>query len=1153
MSGQQNPFRRWSLFNQSPAPPPPLSQPYPHPAYPSVAGHGQGHILPPQGHSQDPAQASGPAFQRPQSDFFYLLPPQVQQVQGHHLQSPVHSPVHQSQPPSYTTPQFPNRPVHPAFNAFLGNVPGHVPYNPAVVAAAPTGIQMRFQPQMHPGNSAPHLHQPPPLPPRPVSFHYQPPPQQPAYPVPPPPPQQPQQPTYSVPPPPYAQDSLDAQVDTKPPLQYQPPPAPPPDSLPVAQPQLQPQPIEMPTSAPTPKPEEPAAAEPPGGCEEPLAAPDAVRNSTPSRASPNDHSAPEVVSAFDPHGTAADAPIPVSSEPAPATDDKPRMYASFNNYRDDFAYWSTDDQTGVVEPTKPDAPEPSHTAVPSSTPHAPAPPPAPKENTASTTETQSSGATAATPSPATDSQTANNSAFYGYHEPHNYVKTTRKTALSPEKPAPDESPPAAAQPTTANNDAYYGYHTPHNYVNTARKTTMDSSEPSFASEVSTPTSPSVQRPPPPRQPSARKPVGSRPTASSGPAPAPPAPGPAAVDDSLSKRLASMNFSDWTDDDPPYAPMPTIQSSGPGNAVSYECTSERYLDYTTTFHFLPATPGFLICTYCFHKHLAQTPLASHFTSGLINQGRCLFNVRHVTAVLLPPAIASGSLAALTAHMKTRAPVPACAGPEGIGPGNGMSWHMLTNEASGSSQVLQALLVCEACYSDSIAGSPFAGNFRPQPDSVKHESGTTWVCDLSLRYVGRSLHKAMTAHNWSIFTKAVETRVPLGTCPGQVPATTPTRWMTVAPPLAVPGMRGCEACVLDAVGDTPFASHFIPAQGPAPTGPTTCALKLNLPVSAALSTAVTQRNFNIFVTAARIACGPAPGPCVNAGKRSSRWYSPVHGGAAAAEMDVCEACYTGILAPLGMSLHFRANTRPANVDILCDLNLFGATGRPYLMRLMQALDMGTMTPFTQALTTRQLAPADGGCPRNEMAKDREWFGWARAFPDVAVCTACWDAVAARSPLAQSADVRRRAVPAGTICSLYSPRMRSLFAQACAEGSIDSWLAFATQRVAVWLRVWQRNEEMKMKLTMMQIQQNQAMTAGIASSFYGAFAGIAEMNQGPNHLRYGNSSVGWHDSYQRFESAKLHKDMLNHSSNVNSIFASMVGQGSDEQWDELWKAVE
>ncbi|PHH54824.1 hypothetical protein CFIMG_007685RA00001 [Ceratocystis fimbriata CBS 114723] len=1009
MSGQYNPLRRWSLFNQTAAPPQPGQQPA-QPYYPQQQQQQYGY---PQ-NSGYVQQGPGPSLPRPQSTFFYAPP-----VVYNSVQSPVHS-----QQPSYNTPQYlqnqqypPPLPPQPHANYRPHPPPGPVLYNPAVAAAAPPGVPMQYSTQTH-------IRQPPPLPPRPVSFHYQPPP-------PPPQPQvqlqaqvqaqaqaqvqaqaQPQkkphqelaesQSTFGVPPPPYDLHNSDAQVTVN--IDIARIPTPPPVEMPVTVPEQKPVP-ESPKVLESDK--KPVVTPEPG--------PSSNRSPQPTA---DTDSAPEVVPGFDPGGIAAGAPIPVSSEEPLAkdafVDDKPRMYASFNNYRDDFAYWSQGEQTGVEK----------------------------------SVEGESASA------PTLDSVSASAAAPPLKQTPVSSVGSTHTPAPLPARqPAPPRLPSARKPVATS-----------------ATSTTA-------ASVLSAPPTPAINTNPSP---------------------------PVSVDTVLTKQFASMKVSDWTDDDIEFQRMPIIAASGPGNAVGFECTSDRYLDYAARFYYMPSTPGFLVCSYCFNKHLIATQLAQHFLSGVVYQGRCLFNTRHITSVLLPAAVASGSHDALVEHMAKRTLMPACAGPDGIGPTNGMSWYMVRNEASTSLAVLESLLVCEACFNDVIDGGPFAASFMPLPDTIKHEDNTTWVCDLSLPYVRRGLLKAMTAGDWRIFTAAVETRVPLATCPGKVPAGSPVRWMTAAPPLTVPGFRACEACVLDAVGGTPFAVHFAPATGPLPgqkpTDPTICALKLNLPANVALSNAVAQRNFNIFLTAARIACGPEPGPCINAGKQSHRWYSPVHGGAAAGEMDVCEACYTGILALLGMGLHFRANTRPQNLEVLCDLTLFGPTGRAYLQLLMQAVDRGTMEPFTRALETKELTPADGGCPGSTPTADRTWFGWSRAFPDTAICPACFAAVAERSPLAQTIDVRQCIVPTTTMCSLYSVRMRSLFARACREGSPDSFLAFAAQRVAVWVRVWEHTEGLK-----------------------------------------------------RFEAAKQHQNMLDHAGNVNTIFASMVGEGTAEQWEAVWKAVE
>ncbi|KKF93417.1 hypothetical protein CFO_g4231 [Ceratocystis platani] len=724
MSGQYNPLRRWSLFNQTVAPPQPGQQPA-QPYYPQQQQQQYGY---PQ-NSGYVQQGPGPSLPRPQSTFFYAPP-----VVYNSVQSPVHS-----QQPSYNTPQYlqnqqypPPLPPQPHANYRPHPPPGPMLYNPAVAAAAPPGVPMQYSTQTH-------IRQPPPLPPRPVSFHYQPPP-------PPPQPQvqlqaqvqaqaqaqaqaqvqaqaQPQkkphqelaesQSTFGVPPPPYDLHNSDAQVTVN--VDIARIPTPPPVEMPVTVPEQKP------------VPESPKVLE---SDKKPVVTPEPgpTSNSSPQPIAETD-SAPEVVPGFDPGGIAAGAPIPVSSEEPlvkdASVDDKPRMYASFNNYRDDFAYWSLGEQTGVE-------------------------------------------------------------------------KSVEDTALT-------------------------------------------------------------------------------------------------------KQFASMKISDWTDDDVEFQRMPIIAASGPGNAVGFECTSDRYLDYAARFYYMPSTPGFLVCSYCFNKHLIATQLAQHFLSGVVYQGRCLFNTRHITSVLLPAAVASGSHDALVEHMAKRTLMPACAGPDGIGPTNGMSWYMVRNEASKSLAVLESLLVCEACFNDVIDGGPFAASFMPLPDTIKHEDNTTW---LSVR----------------------------------------EKYRPVVP------------------------------------------------------NAVAQRNFNIFLTAARIACGPEPGPCINA-----------------------------------------------------------------------------------------------------------------------------------------------------------VRMRSLFARACREGSPDSFLAFAAQRVAVWVRMWEHTEGLKVKLAMMEMQRIQAMTAGISSVFYGTMASVNEISCGRDQYNYGNSSLGYYSSPQRFEAAKQHQNMLDHAGNVNTIFASMVGEGTAEQWEAVWKAVE
>ncbi|KAK1991039.1 hypothetical protein LX36DRAFT_675514 [Colletotrichum falcatum] len=450
---------------------------------------------------------------------------------------------------------------------------------------------------------------------------------------------------------------------------------------------------------------------------------------------------------------------------------------------------------------------------------------------------------------------------------------------------------------------------------------------------------------------------------------------------------------------------------------------------TTWYTHPTAPHFSICSRCYEDHLVGTRFEHDFRGKVCDDDKprvCRFSKPRIRDHILRSTLATGRIEDLVSFLGRRSAIPDCRGADGVVGSQGPRWYRPKNNA------VPNMVVCQACFEDHIQPYRFAANFEAASGQAPTD---VWSCDLSTPRIQKAYRAAAAGDDWAAFTREAVARMAMPACArGQKVTVGSRRWFTPAAAAAAAagrhhdGVLVCEACYHDHVvgsgkeeerkwrdagGD--LASRY--------GSLVYCALG-HFNVGVAMSRAAETGDPSVFWRALDAArgeefCGPQ-------GIRDGTWYTfPSH----PEEFAICASCVATVAEPLGLasSLVTKCGVTPG-ATTLCSFNPASPRFAAYMGKLLE----GFFTADTQPLESYALEFASLPlCPRDEDLPNRRWYGWR----DCAVCPSCYHEFARGTALAASMPLKGDMVAASLMCEMYSPRMRALYAEACARSPPDA----------------------------------------------------------------------------------------------------------------------
>ncbi|KAK1750138.1 hypothetical protein QBC47DRAFT_353959 [Echria macrotheca] len=472
-----------------------------------------------------------------------------------------------------------------------------------------------------------------------------------------------------------------------------------------------------------------------------------------------------------------------------------------------------------------------------------------------------------------------------------------------------------------------------------------------------------------------------------------------------------------------------------------CFRNRRVPFARTWYTHPSSPTFYICAWCFDHYISTSRFASSFTkSHRTIEGTCNFHPHRITRVLWPSVLETNDLSPLVEYMQHRAKIPPCLGMTPYTPSPskpGVKWYIPPPPDSGGIDDFGA---CQACYEDYLCATPFAGRFTHDPS----KTGEGWICDLAIPYTLRALLRRSPTNDWASFVSAVHHRMAKGLCTAQ-PTTTGTKlWYTV--PGAAVHLDICEACYADSFAETPYADVVTMSVDRAGDGWTS--IKCDMAGYGPLLDLV----FALDAQHAHPDAFRQPLLAIAAAPRCHR-ADPIIDGlfynfapAPVDEFGVCEACYAGVITPLGMAYTLAPSPERVQGRFWCAFN----PRMLQLRRFVDALNAEIDSPRSNAGVFEAAARkwmSIMPCPKRDTVpggQGHEWWGW----PDCPVCHECYEDVVRGTALEGEMAFRGVKFENPSPCALYSPAQRQRYLAACeSPGNPEEFLAFCRERTKVY----------------------------------------------------------------------------------------------------------
>lgn len=440
-------------------------------------------------------------------------------------------------------------------------------------------------------------------------------------------------------------------------------------------------------------------------------------------------------------------------------------------------------------------------------------------------------------------------------------------------------------------------------------------------------------------------------------------------------------------------------------------------FATTWYYHPATPEFFICSRCFTDLIASTQFRQLFqslTSAIGNRRHCRFSKPMMKDHIWKNAVLTNCLQPAIDWMRLRATIPDCRGVDGVKGDTGIKWYSAVNDS------IPGFLLCQACYEDHALTNPLASYFQPHPQAQGAKDH--WACDMAIPFIQQQYEADGSTGHWSNFAFEAKSRLVIPRCAQQVAVKAHgKKWF--GPVHGPTGLILCAACYCDQVihtGEEP-RWQVVPGLTDARDKQVRCAMgRFNIRM--AMARAHEVRDFSIFWTAIqKLEEHPL---CADSGTQDDNvtwWTLPGD----PSGFQVCGACYVAIAEPLGVSQFFEQKQGiPQGTILQCCFNLAHPRLRYYMPRLLEAyFTHNPMSLIQYATTYGSIKP----CAREVELVGARWYGWS----ECTICPECYLSFARQhNALVMQMPLQHTLIDNPTMCEMYSPRMRGLYAEAASR---------------------------------------------------------------------------------------------------------------------------
>ncbi|PKS05454.1 hypothetical protein jhhlp_008830 [Lomentospora prolificans] len=516
-----------------------------------------------------------------------------------------------------------------------------------------------------------------------------------------------------------------------------------------------------------------------------------------------------------------------------------------------------------------------------------------------------------------------------------------------------------------------------------------------------------------------------------------------------------------------------------------------MEFPTTWYTHPRASEFYICSKCHYDFICGTRLESELRGERTNDRKprvCRFSKPRVKDFLWPLALSEGSFEQVLAYMQRRPSISDCKGTVGAKGTEGINWF------SPIQNCVPGMVICEACYEDSVAFTRFASKFEKKEEQGPND---TWACDLPLHYIYTELKKRSKVDDWPGFVTETNARMKMPACPKWGPVGVATRkWFTPTfGSYEQGGVLICVACYCDYVLNTDQTQYWKDAGDGLGQrfGEVRCATG-QFNVSIAMGRAQGCKDFSIFWNA--IEKGNREEYCNANGIKDGKWFTFRSN---PANFGICGGCFAIILEPLGLAHHFvpKAGVSKGEV-LLCCLNPKSPRFISYTKNLLEAFFTRNVAAYEKYAVEFANLPI---CKRDEDFKGGVWYGWEQCH----ICPECYHEFVKGTALDASMTYRGVLLKdESCMCEMYSPRMRALYQEACTKSPPDAseLLAYSDQRRIVYINTVMQIRRMLIESRLM-LGQQQLLNAN--SLFYNNMGRLQEITM-PSAYAYGAAGIGY-----------------------------------------------
>ncbi|KAK0620914.1 hypothetical protein B0T14DRAFT_432037 [Immersiella caudata] len=439
--------------------------------------------------------------------------------------------------------------------------------------------------------------------------------------------------------------------------------------------------------------------------------------------------------------------------------------------------------------------------------------------------------------------------------------------------------------------------------------------------------------------------------------------------------------------------------------------------------------------------------------------CSFHLPTVQRCLWPAALQQGRVGEeLVGYAKRWAELPRCKREDGAVYADSMSWFVLVDDE------IPGFLACEGCFEGVIRATRFAARFERHGRG--QAAGEKWRCDASLGFVARALLHRSRLDDWAGFVGGVGRRMKMEACSSKMLTANSATWFR--PRGAPASFRVCETCYADAYAESRFEAAFERVEETALSKweVVQCSAKGNIPFAQLAFVATVAKKPVEYLRAGQVEIACKPKCCTKEGIVDGRFYNfkePV------GNFGVCEACFVGCIRSVGMDVLFAERPRTVVGAAYCVFNPHGARFGQFVDLYNEGLETGVFDGYESAV--RKWSPILR-CAGREALSGRAWYGWE----DCRICLECYETFVAGTKLASEMPLQNSYHEGPNVCSMYSPRQRERYTQACEKASAEELLATTRIRMAVYL-------ETVMVIKQMRQQQEAEMNAADTEMFISA----------------------------------------------------------------------